>query len=86
VVEEFQVNLDATQAKAGDITFVVRNEGSMPHDFALSGEGPDEKTPMLQPGETATLEVTLEPGTYKYICTVPGHAMLGMQGDFTVTP
>jgi uncharacterized cupredoxin-like copper-binding protein len=86
VVEEFGVNLDSTQAKAGDITFVVRNDGNMPHDFAISGPGVEEKTPMLDPGETANLEVTLEAGAYQYICTVPGHAMLGMEGDFTVAP
>jgi uncharacterized cupredoxin-like copper-binding protein len=65
---------------------VVRNEGDTPHDFAISGDGVEEKTPMLDPGETATLEVELEPGTYAYVCTVPGHAMLGMQGEFTVEP
>ena len=84
--EEFKFTLDAAQAEAGTLTFIVRNEGHMPHDFAISGAGVDEKTSMLDPGETATLEVTLEPGTFGYACTVPGHAMLGMNGTFTVTP
>jgi plastocyanin len=83
-LEEFAIKLDNTQAKAGDIKLIIRNEGNMPHDFALSGEGLGEKTPMLQPGESATLEVRLQPGSYKYVCTVAGHAMLGMQGEFTV--
>lgn len=85
VAVDFDFELDANQAAAGTITFVVRNEGSMPHDFALEGEGISEKTSMLDPGESETLVVTLKPGTYEYVCTVPGHAMLGMRGTFTVT-
>ena len=84
--QEFEFVLDATQSGPGTITFVVRNNGHMPHDFAISGNGVDEKTPMLDSGDTARLEVTLEPGTYDYVCTVPGHAILGMTGTFTVTP
>ncbi len=83
--DEFEFRLDATQAEAGVVTFVVTNEGQMEHDFAISGQGIDERTPMLQPGESATLEVELEPGAYEFVCTVPGHAMLGMSGTFTVT-
>lgn len=84
-VEEFNFTLDADQAQAGVVTFVVTNEGNMPHDFAISGEGIEEKTVMIDPGETVELEVTLEPGNYEYACTVPGHAMLGMRGEFSVT-
>jgi uncharacterized cupredoxin-like copper-binding protein len=43
-------------------------------------------TPMAKPGESA--EVTFnapDPGTYPYICTVPGHYMM-MKGVLTVTP
>jgi len=39
----------------------------------------------LKPGESG--EVTFiagAPGTYYYICTVPGHALQGMQGEFIV--
>lgn len=86
VAQEFEFSLDSNQAKAGALTFVVRNEGHTPHDFALSGEGISEQTRMLDPGETATLEVNLGPGTYEYACTIPGHARLGMKGAFTVMP
>ncbi len=83
--QEFSFTLDASQAQAGEVTFIVTNNGTMPHDFAIQGEGVDEKTPMIDPGESATLTVELEPGSYTYICTLPGHAMLGMKGTFTVT-
>ena len=42
-------------------------------------------TPLAQPGETVRVTFTAptEPGTYRYICTFPGHYML-MQGTMTV--
>jgi azurin len=43
-------------------------------------------TPMAKPGETTEVAFTApEPGTYPYICTVPGHYML-MKGVLTVNP
>jgi uncharacterized cupredoxin-like copper-binding protein len=82
---EMTVALDKTQAAAGTITFVVQNTGHAAHDFAIKGSGVDQKTPRLESGRSATLTVTLSPGTYEYECTVPGHAMAGMQGTLTVT-
>lgn len=83
--QEMSISLDRSQLKAGTITFVVRNDGFMTHDFAIRGNGVNEKTPMLNSGESATLTVNLEPGTYTYECTMPGHAQGGMTGTFTVS-
>lgn len=85
VATGFAFVLDASQVRAGTITFLVKNDGPMPHDFAIQGNGVDQKTTMLKPGHTASLTVDLAPGTYTYKCTVPGHAVLGMQGTLTVT-
>ena len=41
---------------------------------------------MLAPGSETSLTVTFtKPGTYRYLCTVPGHAAAGMKGDLKVT-
>ena len=44
-------------------------------------------SPLVQPGESVTIEFTLpvEPGDYPFICTFPGH-WLQMRGTFHVTP
>jgi plastocyanin len=84
VARDFEFLLDTSSADAGPITFVVTNEGSMPHDFAITIDGERQKTSMIQPGASASLTVDLQPGTYEYICTVPGHDILGMKGTFTV--
>jgi plastocyanin len=41
----------------------------------------------MKPGESADVTfVAGTPGLYHYICTVPGHAALGMDGNFIVAP
>jgi uncharacterized cupredoxin-like copper-binding protein len=67
-------------AKPGKLTFVFKNIGHVLHDFKIGGK----KTPLIAPGKTATLVVSLKKGKYPYLCTVPGHAEAGMKGTFTV--
>jgi manganese oxidase len=68
-------------AEPGPITIEVTNEGQAAHNFSLEGQA----TPMLQPGESATLKVpSLNPGEFEFICEVTGHADGGMRGTLTV--
>jgi uncharacterized cupredoxin-like copper-binding protein len=70
-----------TLAKPGKVTFVFKNVGHVLHDFSITGK----KTPLIQPGKTATLAITFKKkGKFPYLCTVPGHAQAGMKGVFTV--
>jgi|SRR5579875_1705210 len=79
---EYKFKLSKTSIPApGTVKFVVKNTGKLLHDFKIDGK----KTPLLQPGQTKTLTVTFsKPGSYSYLCTVEGHAALGMKGVFTV--
>jgi uncharacterized cupredoxin-like copper-binding protein len=80
---EFKITAATTTFKAGQITFVAKNVGKIPHDLAIKGT-PD-KTPLIQPGASATLTATLKPGKYELYCTVPGHEAAGMKLNITVT-
>lgn len=82
---DFSLTLDASEVEAGTVTFVVQNNGSVHHDFAVRGNGVEQKTSMIGPGESASLSVDVKPGTYTYFCTIPGHEQAGMSGTFTVT-
>jgi uncharacterized cupredoxin-like copper-binding protein len=78
---EFRFTLSKNSVKAGAVTFKVSNKGTIPHDFKIAGK----KTKLLQPGKSATLNVTLTKGKKPYQCTVTGHAAGGMKGTLTVT-
>lgn len=83
-LNEMSFQLDAVPTNAGTITFVVTNEGSIKHDFVLTGNGVNVQTVKLGPGETERLTVELAPGTYNLVCSLPGHSLLGMKGQFTL--
>lgn len=67
-------------SKPGPVTFTVVNKGRVAHDFKIAGK----KTPLINPGKSAKLTVTLKAGRLPYLCTVPGHAAAGMKGILTV--
>jgi uncharacterized cupredoxin-like copper-binding protein len=78
---EFKFALSRKSGHHGTIIFKVVNKGHIQHDFKIAGKN----TAMLAPGKSATLKVTLRKGSYKYICTVPGHAAAGMKGTFVAS-
>ncbi len=62
------------EADAGDVTFVVRNPTSLPHNFVVEGHGVKAVSRTFKPNATVTLTLKdLKPGTYRYVCTVAGH-------------
>jgi uncharacterized cupredoxin-like copper-binding protein len=77
---EFHFKFSKTSVPAGSVTFVVKNAGKVSHDLKIGGK----KTPLIKPGKTAKLTVTLKKGKAPYTCTVPGHAAAGMKGTLTV--
>jgi plastocyanin len=73
-------------AKAGKVTITFTNKAPEGHNFTLESSGGHKigATPTFE-GGSKTLTVSLKPGKYMYMCTVPGHAMGGMMGTLTVT-
>jgi uncharacterized cupredoxin-like copper-binding protein len=82
---EFKIALSPSSVHAGKVTFEVKNDGKIPHDLVVEGNGVKAKTPLLDPGESKTLEVDLKPGTYDVYCSVPGHKEAGMDIKLTVS-
>jgi len=70
------------EVPAGEVTFKVHNAGGTEHNFAILEGG--AKTAMLPGGDSVVLTADLEPGAYRFICEVPGHAEGGMEGTLTV--
>lgn len=80
------VDIEFTEAPetipAGTVAFELINEGAAPHDVTI--EETDQTVVKANGGETASGNTTLEPGSYTYYCSVPGHRGAGMEGTFTV--
>lgn len=70
-------------AKAGKVTIAFTNNSQIAHNFTLLRGNSPTATPTFS-GATKTLSVTLPPGKYQFLCSVPGHAQAGMMGTLTV--
>jgi uncharacterized cupredoxin-like copper-binding protein len=71
-------------ADAGEVTFVLTNDGQTGHALEIEGQGVEEETDTIEPGQTAELTVDLKDGTYEFYCPVDGHKEQGMEGTVTV--
>lgn len=81
---EYAFGPDAVTVKAG-ASVTAENEGAAAHNLTLfDGEDEVTGTEDVDPGQSDTLEIDVDPGTYEMICTIPGHEDLGMAGEITV--
>lgn len=79
-------------AKPGQaLQITLDNRGALEHNFVLYDA--DGKTVLfekdaIQPGQkvNVSFKAPEKPGTYPYVCTVPGHKEGGMVGTLTVQP
>src|SRR5262245_34300867 len=76
----FTISMDKTSVPAGDYTLTI-DDKSDAHNFHLTGDGVDVKTTVSETG-TKTFQITLKPGTYKFICDPHTSSM---NGTLTVT-
>src|SRR2546430_6306808 len=85
-LSEWKVELSEHTIAAGTVTFTVASAGSIPHAFEVEGQGIEQETDAIQPGASATLTLTLKPGTYEVYCPVgeDSHKKLGMETDLKV--
>ena len=85
------------KVKSGDeITFSVTNNGKSFHAFGIVSDPENVNNVLwnsaiaaasnpIKPGQGGSVTfIAGAPGTYYYICTVPGHALQGMKGSFIV--
>jgi len=79
-LEPAKITLD----KPGTYVFKAVNSGDTVHALEVEGEGIEEETEDIEPGQSAELKVKLKAGTYEIYCPVDGHAEEGMEGKLTV--
>lgn len=80
---DYAFALSKKVVRRGTVVFQVVNTGEVVHDFKIAGK----KTPIYETSERGALRVVFKKiGRYPYICTVVGHADVGMKGVLRVVP
>jgi hypothetical protein len=67
-------------AEAGKLTINLTNDGQSDHALEIEGNGVEEETEEIGPGESAEVTVDLKDGRYEFYCPVDGHREQGMEG------
>ena len=83
---EFALDPSSVQVQdAGTVTIRVTNNGQFDHALEVEGQGVEEETETIAPGESADLTVDLtNTGSYEIYCPIDGHREKGMEGSLTV--
>lgn len=84
ILDEYAFSPNEVKVAAGEeFNLTVENQGTMIHDLTIPDLG---LTVAVRPGEGASAGVpaALAPGSYQFLCTVPGHAGAGMTGVLIV--
>lgn len=82
--KDFTIELSTMELTPGTYTFVTTNNGQTTHALEIEGQGVEEETEDIAPGDTAELTVTLVAGEYELYCPVGNHKDMGMKLDITV--
>jgi plastocyanin len=85
VDDELKFDTTELKTKPGKVEIDFTNESGIPHNFEVE----DEAGEVLGGTETiaeseANATVELEPGTYTFFCSIPGHREAGMEGKLVV--
>jgi plastocyanin len=81
---EFALDPADPTVAAGEVTITATNDGATLHNLEVEGNGVEEITDDLDPGQSDELKLDLEPGEYEMYCAIGTHAAQGMEGTLTV--
>ena len=82
VAENVAFSDDVLVVSSGEITVEVANRDLFWHTFTVEDLGVDLRVPV---GAERIVAFDAPPGTYQYICAIPGHPEAGMKGSLIVT-
>ena len=81
---EFALDPADPTVAAGEVTITAVNDGATLHNLEVEGNGIEEITDDLDPGQSDELTIELAPGTYEIYCAIGSHKDQGMEGELTV--
>jgi hypothetical protein len=65
VIQDDAVSVSPSKLGAGPIEITISNQTDAAHSITLEGKATIDRTAPVQPGDTATIQKTLRPGSYE---------------------
>jgi plastocyanin len=84
ILGDFTFGPSDITVQTGQVNLMLDNEGAAVHDLTVPELG---ITILVSPGESVATGLEFDaPGRYDTLCSIPGHATLGMIGSLVVLP
>jgi hypothetical protein len=65
VIQDDAVSVSPSKLGAGPVEITISNQTDAAHSITLEGQSTVDRTEPVQPGDTATIQKTLQPGSYE---------------------
>ena len=65
VIQNDEVTVSPSKIGAGPVAITISNQTDMPHSITLEGSSTIDRAGPIEPNDTATIQKTLEPGSYE---------------------
>jgi len=86
-MSDFKLEPATLSLPSGPVSFAIRNVGVIDHNLAIENSQRQilATSASFPAGRSGTFDLTLLPGNYTMVCTLPAHREAGMIGTLTVT-
>ena len=65
VIQDDEVTVSPAKLGAGPVAITISNQTDKPHSITLEGSSTIDRAGPIEPNDTATIQKTLEPGSYE---------------------
>jgi plastocyanin len=85
-ITEYKVSPLTSYVKPGPLTITARNHGKLAHNVTVIRQGDVivGRSTTMNPGQSATMKVSLDPGTYRVLSSLSNDDPLGINGYIVV--
>lgn len=79
---EYKLSPLTTYIKPGPVTITARNDGKLPHNVTVIRQGDVVvgRSTTMNPGQRASINISLDPGTYRVLSSLSNDDPLGING------
>jgi plastocyanin len=83
---EYKVSPLTSYVKPGPITITARNRGKLAHNITVIRQGDVivGRSTTMNPGQSASMSISLDPGTYRVLSSLSNDDPLGINGYIVV--